>query len=117
MCDNLAFRTAPPKVWLVDARASEAVYAPGLSTILIAVAALIRGPAVVRSWLDRQAADAEEARARAEALRAEAGERRLERRRTVDEGEYTTPNRRPGIRPVLVASYCGVRPRRGGASL
>jgi hypothetical protein len=29
MCDNLAFRTAPPKVWLVDARASEAVYAPG----------------------------------------------------------------------------------------
>jgi hypothetical protein len=57
--------------------------ARGPVTILIAVAALIRGPAVVRSWLDRQAADAEEARARAEALRAEAGERRLERRRTL----------------------------------
>jgi hypothetical protein len=111
MCDNLTFRTAPPKVWLVDACASETVYAPGsplsdrcvrrsastharrthdgptaerpgpsrdteaqwlchadrmqwhwgnigsmlagLSTILIAVAALIRGPAVVRSWLGR----------------------------------------------------------------
>jgi hypothetical protein len=55
----------------------------GLSTIAIAVGALIRGPAVVRSWLDRQAADADEARARAEALRAEAEERRLERRRTL----------------------------------
>lgn len=55
----------------------------GLSTIVIAVGALIRGPAVVRSWLDRQAADAEEARARAEALRADAEERRLERRRTL----------------------------------
>jgi hypothetical protein len=55
----------------------------GLSTIVIAVGALIRGPAVIRSWLDRQAADTEEARARAEALREEAGERRLERRRTL----------------------------------
>jgi len=55
----------------------------GLSAIVIAVGALIRGPAVVRSWLDRQAADAEEARARAEALRADAEERRLERRRTL----------------------------------
>jgi hypothetical protein len=33
-----------------------------LSTVAIAVGALIRGPAVVRSWLDRQAADADEAR-------------------------------------------------------
>lgn len=55
----------------------------GLSTIVIAVAALIRGPAVIGSWLDRQGADAEEARARADAFRAEAEERRLERRRTL----------------------------------
>jgi hypothetical protein len=27
----------------------------GLSTIVIAVGALIRGPAVIRAWLDRQA--------------------------------------------------------------
>jgi hypothetical protein len=52
----------------------------GLSTVAIAVGALIRGPAIVRSWLDRQAADADESRARAEALRAEAEERGLERR-------------------------------------
>jgi hypothetical protein len=55
----------------------------GLSTVAIAVGALIRGPAVVRSWLDRQAADAEEARARAQALLADAEERGLERRRTL----------------------------------
>jgi hypothetical protein len=55
----------------------------GLSTIVIAVGALIRGPAIVRSWLDRQAAEADESRARAEALRADAEERRLERRRTL----------------------------------
>ena len=55
----------------------------GLSTIVIAVAALIRGPAVVRSWLDQRAADAEEARARAAALREQTEERRLERRRTL----------------------------------
>jgi hypothetical protein len=55
----------------------------GLSTIVIAVGALIRGPAVVRAWLARQAADAEEVRAQAEALREEADERRLERRRTL----------------------------------
>ena len=53
----------------------------GVSVIVIAVAALIRGPAVVRSWLDRQAADEEEARARPETLRAGTEERRLERRR------------------------------------
>jgi hypothetical protein len=55
----------------------------GLSTVAIAVGALIRAPAVVRSWLDRQAADTDEARARAEALRAEAEERGLNRRRTL----------------------------------
>jgi hypothetical protein len=55
----------------------------GLSTIVIAVGALIRGPAVIRSWLDRQAADAEEPRARAATLSEDAGERRLERRRTL----------------------------------
>jgi hypothetical protein len=55
----------------------------GVSVIVIAVAALIRGPAVIRAWLDRQAAGAEEARARAESLRGDAEERRLERRRTL----------------------------------
>lgn len=55
----------------------------GLSTIVIAAGALIRGPAVVRTWLDEKAASAEEARARAQALRAEAEERRLERRWTL----------------------------------
>jgi hypothetical protein len=55
----------------------------GLSTIVIAVGALIRGPAVIRAWLNRQAADAEESRARAQALLEEAEERRLERRRTL----------------------------------
>jgi hypothetical protein len=47
------------------------------------VAALIRGQAVIRAWLDGKAADAEEARAQADALRVDAEERRLERRRTV----------------------------------
>jgi len=55
----------------------------GLSTVAIAVGALIRGPAIVRSWLDRQAAEADESRARADALRAEAEERGLERRRSL----------------------------------
>jgi hypothetical protein len=55
----------------------------GLSTILIAAGALIRGPAVVRAWLNGKGAEAEEARARAEALRGDAEERRLERRRTL----------------------------------
>lgn len=55
----------------------------GVSVIVIAVAALIRGPAVIRAWLDGKAAAAEEARARAEALRADDEERRLERRRTL----------------------------------
>jgi hypothetical protein len=43
--------------------------------------ALICGPEIVRSWLDRQGAEAGEARARTEALRAEAEERR-------EDGEY-----------------------------
>ena len=55
----------------------------GLAAVLIAIGALIRGPAVIRAWLDRQAADAEEARARAQSLRDDAEERRLERRRTL----------------------------------
>jgi hypothetical protein len=55
----------------------------GLSAIVVAIGALIRGPAVIRAWLDRQAADSEEARARAEALHGDAEERRLERRRTL----------------------------------
>jgi hypothetical protein len=55
----------------------------GLAAIVVSVAALIRGPAVIPAWLDRQAADAEEARAQAEALREDADERRLERRRTL----------------------------------
>src|ERR1700733_7892197 len=55
----------------------------GLSAIVIAIGVLIRGPAIVRSWLDRQAAGTEEARARALALRVDAEERRLERRSTL----------------------------------
>jgi hypothetical protein len=55
----------------------------GVSVIVIAVAALIRGPTIVRAWLDRQAAGSQEARARAQALEVEAEERRLERRRTL----------------------------------
>jgi hypothetical protein len=55
----------------------------GLSTIVIAVGTLIRGPAVIRAWLDGKAAAAEEARARAVSLREEADERRLDRRRTL----------------------------------
>jgi hypothetical protein len=51
----------------------------GLSTIVIATGALIRGPAVIRAWLDRLTADADEARARAQSLREDADERRLER--------------------------------------
>jgi hypothetical protein len=39
---------------------------------MIAVGALIRGPVVLRSWLDRQAVEAKEVRARGESLRADA---------------------------------------------
>jgi hypothetical protein len=43
----------------------------GLSTLVIAVAALIRGPAVVRAWTDRLRAQAETARQEAETIRLE----------------------------------------------
>jgi hypothetical protein len=46
----------------------------GLSTVVIAVAALVRGPAAVRDWRARQRAQAEAAREEAESIR-------LERRR------------------------------------
>lgn len=55
----------------------------GIAVILIAIGALIKGPAVVRAWIDRQKADADEARARAQAMRAEATEIALDRRRTL----------------------------------
>jgi hypothetical protein len=55
----------------------------GLGVVIVSIGALFRGPAVVRAWLDRQAAVADEARARAEALRGDAEERRLDRRRTL----------------------------------
>jgi hypothetical protein len=55
----------------------------GLSTVVIALTALKQGPAALRVWRDKQVADAEEARARSEALRADTEERRLERRRTL----------------------------------
>jgi hypothetical protein len=55
----------------------------GLSTVIIAVAAVIRGPAVIRAWLARQAGEAEAARARAEADREQAEAIRFERRRTL----------------------------------
>jgi len=46
----------------------------GLSTVIIAVAALIRSPAALRDWRDRQRAQTEAAREEAETIR-------LERRR------------------------------------
>ena len=46
----------------------------GLSTVVIAIAALIRGPEVIRAWVARQ-------RAQAEAAHEEAENIRLERRR------------------------------------
>lgn len=55
----------------------------GLSTIVIAGAALIRGPAALRDWRARQLAEADAAKARAEADRAHAGEVALDRRRTL----------------------------------
>lgn len=48
----------------------------GLSTVIIAVAALIRSPTAVRAWVDRQHADAEASREQAETIR-------LDRRRQV----------------------------------
>ena len=55
----------------------------GLSTVIIAVAALIRGPAALRDWRTRQGAEADAARARAGADLEKAEEIRLERRRTM----------------------------------
>ena len=55
----------------------------GLSTIIIAVAALIRSPGVLRDWRARQDAEADAARARAEADRAQAEAVALDRRRTL----------------------------------
>jgi hypothetical protein len=54
----------------------------GLSTIIIAVAALIRS-GVLRDWRARQGAEADAARARAEADRAQAEAVALDRRRTL----------------------------------
>ena len=55
----------------------------GVGVIAVAVGALIKGPAVVRAWINGKNAEAEEARARAEALKAEAAEVALDRRRTL----------------------------------
>lgn len=55
----------------------------GLSTIIIAMAALIRSPGALRDWRARQAAEADAAKARAEADREAAEQARLERRRTL----------------------------------
>lgn len=55
----------------------------GLSTIIIAVAALIRSPGAIRDFRARQAAQADAARAAAELAREQAAELRLERRRTL----------------------------------
>lgn len=55
----------------------------GLSTVIVAVAALIRSPAVIRAVLARQAEEANAARARAELDREQAEAIRLERRRTL----------------------------------
>jgi len=43
----------------------------GLSTVIIAIAALKQGPAVVRAWIDRTRAQAEEVREEAETIRLE----------------------------------------------
>lgn len=55
----------------------------GLSTIIIAVAALVRSPGALRDWRARQEAEADAARARAETDRAQAEAVRLDRRRTL----------------------------------
>jgi len=53
----------------------------GLSTLVIAAAALIRGPSALRDWRARQAEQAKAAQAQAEAAREEAKTIRLERQR------------------------------------
>jgi len=55
----------------------------GVSTIIIAVAALIRSPGALRDWRARQLAEAEAATARAENERAQAEQVALDRRRTL----------------------------------
>ena len=55
----------------------------GLSTVVIAVAALVRSPGALRDFRARQAAQADAARAQAELAREQAEETRLERRRTL----------------------------------
>lgn len=55
----------------------------GLSTVIIAVAALIRAPGALRDWRARQGAEADAAKARADVDREQAEEIRLERRRTL----------------------------------
>ena len=55
----------------------------GLSTVVIAVAALVRSPGALRDFRTRQAAQADAARAQAELAREQAEETRLERRRTL----------------------------------
>jgi hypothetical protein len=55
----------------------------GLSVVVIALAAVVRSPAVLRDWRARQAAEADAARAEAEVSRADAEATRLERCRTL----------------------------------
>lgn len=55
----------------------------GLSTVIIAVAALVRSPGALRDWRARQNAEADAARARGEIDRAQAEEVALARRRTL----------------------------------
>ncbi|HEY1701196.1 MAG TPA: hypothetical protein VGG75_15940 [Trebonia sp.] len=55
----------------------------GFAAVIVAIGALIKGPAVVRAWIDRMRAQAEEARARAAVARAEAEEIAFDRRRTL----------------------------------
>jgi len=55
----------------------------GLSALIIAVAALTRSPGALRDWRARQLAEADAARARAEADRAQAEQLAPDRRRTL----------------------------------
>jgi hypothetical protein len=55
----------------------------GLSTVIIAFAALFRSPGALRDWRARQRAEEDAARARAGADQEQAEEMRLERRRTL----------------------------------
>jgi surfactin synthase thioesterase subunit len=55
----------------------------GLSTVIIAIAALVRSPGAVRDFRERQRAQADAARAQAELTREQAKQDRLERMRTL----------------------------------